>query len=50
MLQTAFDGTPSDLELSINMMRDDLRPLAQDLVRLPLGNGRNAGPTFEFLI
>jgi hypothetical protein len=50
LLQTAFDGTPSDLQPAIDMMRDDLRPLARELVTLPLGNGRNAGPTFEFLI
>ena len=48
-LHRAFNGEQEEhLDPAINLMRLRLRPTARALMQAPLGDGFNAGPTFEF--
>jgi len=48
LLHETFNGTPSRLSAAVSVMRD-LPDLAAALFQIPLGNGLQAGPTFEWL-
>lgn len=49
LLHTSFNGSPGDLPTVINLMTNDLRPAARQVMAIALSNGRRAGPTFEYL-
>lgn len=49
LLHNAVNGSPTDLETAIDLMKSDLRPAARDVMNITLSGGRRAGPTFEYL-
>jgi hypothetical protein len=48
-LQRGFEGDLQQLPSAIETMQPMLRTIAMSLVRTPLGDGTNAGPTFEYV-
>jgi hypothetical protein len=46
-LHATFNGDPSSVGAAIGLM-ESLKLQALDLVRIPVGPGRNAGPSFEY--
>jgi len=50
LLDSAFNGSPGDLQTSIDMMTNDLRPAARQVMAIVLDDGRRAGPSFEYLL
>jgi hypothetical protein len=46
-LQATFNGSPDQIDDAIALM-ESLKNLAIDLVNIDLGNGTNAGPSFEY--
>ncbi|MDZ4859565.1 MAG: ferritin-like protein [Candidatus Hydrogenedentes bacterium] len=47
-LQRATTGNPSEMGLAIGIMKYELGPLAKQIVRIPISETQNAGPTFEY--
>jgi hypothetical protein len=47
-LHAAFTGDVTKVPTAIALMKTTLRPLAMQLVEIPVGDGVYAGPTFEY--
>lgn len=48
MLHTTFNGQPDTLTTAVDQM-DQLNIKATRLVKIDIGNGKNAGPSFEYI-
>lgn len=48
-LHEIFNGSPAGIEAAIDQMTDELKAQAKDLVKVPIGGGFVAGPTFEYM-
>lgn len=47
VLHATFNGQPDQISVAIGMM-DSLREQAMEMVTVPVGDGNNAGPSFEY--
>jgi hypothetical protein len=47
VLHATFNGAPDQMAVAIGMM-ESLREQATEMVSVPVGNGTNAGPSFEY--
>jgi hypothetical protein len=48
-LHRAFNGEPAEMDQAVNIMEERLKGLARQLVKIEIGPGVHAGPTFEFV-
>jgi hypothetical protein len=47
VLDMTFNGAPDQMQVAIGMM-DSLREQAMEMVSIPVGDGTNVGPSFEY--